>query len=324
MLHTIRVLVACALTAALALPSAAAQARPRPAAAAAAAAPLPLATPESQGMSRTRLERMHVEVRRLVDEGKHAGIATLVARNGRVVDLYSYGKASLEPDQPMQQDTIFRIYSMSKIVSSVAALILLEEARFKLDDPIGNYLPELANMKVFTGGTKEKPLLADAQKPITIESLLTHSSGLIYGFGSGPIDQIYRDARIEESASLADFVTRVSKLPLAHEPGERFAYSNPGYALLRRIVERETGESLREAIALRIAGPLDLRDTEVAEDLADLAGLVPAETTFGAPAAVLNAISDALKPFGVGVFEMPATPQRIRALIRAAQAGEVP
>ncbi len=260
MLHTIRVLVACALTAALALPSAAAQARPRPAAAAAAAAPLPLATPESQGMSRTRLERMHVEVRRLVDEGKHAGIATLVARNGRVVDLYSYGKASLEPDQPMQQDTIFRIYSMSKIVSSVAALILLEEARFKLDDPIGNYLPELANMKVFTGGTKEKPLLADAQKPITIESLLTHSSGLIYGFGSGPIDQIYRDARIEESASLADFVTRVSKLPLAHEPGEKWSYGL-STDVLGALVEKVSGQSFGAFLEERIFKPLRMSDT---------------------------------------------------------------
>jgi CubicO group peptidase (beta-lactamase class C family) len=260
MLHTIRVLVACALTAALALPSAAAQARPRPAAAASAAAPLPLATPESQGMSRTRLERTHVEVRRLVDEGKHAGIATLVARNGRVVDLYSYGKASLEPDQPMQQDTIFRIYSMSKIVSSVAALILLEEARFKLDDPVGGYLPELARMKVFTGGTKEKPLLADAQKPITIESLLTHSSGLIYGFGNGPLDQLYRDAKLEESASLADFVTRVSKLPLAHEPGEKWSYGL-STDVLGALVEKVSGQSFGGFLEERVFRPLKMSDT---------------------------------------------------------------
>ena len=253
-------LSACALVAALALPSAAAQARSKPAAAPVPASPLPLATPESQGMSRTRLERMHVEVRRFVDEGKHAGIATLVARNGRVVDLYNYGKASLEPAQPMQQDTIFRIYSMSKIVTSVAALILLEEARFKLDDPVGNYLPELAKMKVWTGGTKDKPLLADAQKPITVENLFTHSSGLIYGFGNAPIDQVYKDAKVEESASLADFVTRVSKLPLAHEPGERWSYGI-STDVLGALVEKVSGQSFGAFCEERIFKPLRMGDT---------------------------------------------------------------
>jgi CubicO group peptidase (beta-lactamase class C family) len=195
-----------------------------------------------------------------VDEGKHAGIATLVARNGRVVDLYSYGKASLEPAQPVQQDTIFRIYSMSKIVTSVAALMLLEEARFKLDDPVGSYLPELAKMKVFTGGTREKPLLADAQKPFTIESLLTHSSGLIYGFGNAPLDQLYKDAKVEESASLADFVTRVSKLPLAHEPGEKWSYGL-STDVLGALVEKVSGQSFGSFLEERIFRPLKMTDT---------------------------------------------------------------
>ena len=192
MLQTIRALLACVLLAILAAPVAADD---RASAAAAATSALPLATPESQGMSRPRLDRMHAEVRRFVDEGLHSGVVTLVARNGKLVDLYSYGKRDLEAGLPMQPDTIFRIYSMSKIVTSVAALMLLEDARFRLGDPVGDYLPELARMKVMTGGTAEKPLLADAQKPITIKDLFTHSSGLIYGFGSAPIDKIYRDAK---------------------------------------------------------------------------------------------------------------------------------
>ena len=101
---------------------------------------------------------MHAEMRRFVDEGLHSGVVTLVARNGKLVDLYSYGKRDLEAGLPMQPDTIFRIYSMSKIVTSVAALVLLEDARFRLSDPVGDYLPELARMKVMTGGTAEKPL----------------------------------------------------------------------------------------------------------------------------------------------------------------------
>ena len=211
-------------------------------------------------MSRPRLDRMHTEVRRFVDEGLHSGVVTLVARNGRVVDLYACGKRDIEASLPMQPDTIFRIYSMSKIVTSVAALVLLEEARFRLADPVGDYLPELARMKVMTGGTAEKPLLADAQKPITIKDLFTHSSGLIYGFGGAPIDKIYRDAKVEESTSLADFVSRVSRLPLAHEPGTRFSYGL-STDVLGALVEKVSGRSLGEFCEERIFRPLRMTDT---------------------------------------------------------------
>jgi len=160
----------------------------------------------------------------------------------------------------MQPDTIFRIYSMSKIVTSVAALVLLEEARFRLSDPVSDYLPELARMKVMTGGTAEKPLFADAQKPITIKDLFTHSSGLIYGFGSAPIDTLYRDAKIEESASLTDFVARVSRLPLAHEPGARFSYGL-STDVLGALVEKLSGRTLGEFCEERIFRPLRMTDT---------------------------------------------------------------
>jgi CubicO group peptidase (beta-lactamase class C family) len=209
----------------------------------AATSALPVATPESQGMSRIRLDRMHADVRRFVDEGLHAGVVTLVARNGRVVDLYAYGQRDLEAGLPLQPDTIFRVYTMSKIVTSVAVLALMEEARLGLGDPVGQYLPELVRMKVMTGGTVEEPLLADAQKPITVRDLLTHSSGLIYGFGSGPLDQLYKDAKVDESASLADFVTRVSRLPLAHEPGARFSYGL-STDVLGALVEKVSGQGL--------------------------------------------------------------------------------
>jgi CubicO group peptidase (beta-lactamase class C family) len=257
MIQTIRALLACGLLALLAAPGAAAAGAR---AAAATTSPLPLATPESQGMSRARLDRMHAEMRRFVDEGLHSGVVTLVARNGKLVDLYGYGKRDLEAGLPMQPDTIFRIYSMSKIVTSVAALILLEDARFRLSDPVGDYLPELARMKVMTGGTAEKPLLADAQKPITIKDLFTHSSGLIYGFGSAPIDTIYKDAKVEESTSLPDFVTRVSRLPLAHEPGTRFSYGL-SIDVLGALVEKLSGRTFGEFCDERIFRPLRMTDT---------------------------------------------------------------
>jgi CubicO group peptidase (beta-lactamase class C family) len=257
MLQMIRVFAMCVLSAILAAPAAADN---RATSTAPLASALPFATPESQGMSRARLDRMHAEVRRFVDEGLHSGVVTLVARNGRVVDLYSYGKRDIEAGLPMQPDTIFRIYSMSKIVTSVAALALLEEARFRLSDPVGDYLPELARMKVMTGGTAEKPLLADAQKPITIKDLFTHSSGLIYGVGKAPIDQLYKDAKLDESGSLADFVTRVSRLPLAHEPGTRFSYGI-STDVLGALVEKLSGRTLGEFCEERIFRPLRMTDT---------------------------------------------------------------
>jgi CubicO group peptidase (beta-lactamase class C family) len=191
---------------------------------AAPAWPLPVATPESQGMSSERLARLHEGVQRFVDEGRHAGAVSLIARNGKIVDFRTYGKRDLEGGLPMEKDTICRIYSMSKIVTSVAVLSLLEEARFQLDDPVADTLPELGRMKVLTGGTEEKPRLADLKTPITIRHLLTHTSGLTYDFGDGTIDKIFRQVKPFDASSLAEFVERVGHLPLAHEPGERFTY----------------------------------------------------------------------------------------------------
>jgi CubicO group peptidase (beta-lactamase class C family) len=254
-MHNLARSLALALVASLAL-SAAAAAKPP----AAPASPLPLATPESQGLSSERLERLHAGIQRFVDEGKHAGAVSLVARNGRIVDWRAYGKRDLEAGLPMEKDTICRIYSMSKIVTSVAVLSLLEEARFRLDDPIGDYLPELARMKVLTGGTVEKPLLADAKVPITIRHLLTHTSGLTYDFGDGTIDKIFREVKPFEAASMGEFLQRVSRLPLAHEPGERFTYG-VSTDVLGALVEKVSGRSLAEFMEERIFRPLGMKDT---------------------------------------------------------------
>ena len=222
--------------------------------------PLPLAAPESQGMSSERLGRLHAEVERFVTDGKHAGVVSLIARNGKIVDWRSWGQRDIEAGLPMEKDTICRIYSMSKIVTSVAALILLEEARFKLDDPVGDYLPELARMKVLTGGTAEKPLLADAKTPITIKHLFTHTSGLTYDGDKSPVEKLNRDAKLPEATSLADFVRRVSLLPLASEPGERFTYS-VSIDVLGALVEKVSGRGFGEFLQERLFGPLGMKDT---------------------------------------------------------------
>ena len=250
-----RSLVAALLVALALSPAAAAQppaAGPPP--------PLPLASPESQGLSPERLERLHAGIQRFVDEGKHAGAISLVARHGRIVDWRTYGKRDIEAGLPMEKDTICRIYSMSKIVTSVAVLALLEEARFRLDDPIGDYLPELARMKVLTGGTVERPLLADAKGPITIRHLLTHTSGLTYDFGDGTVDKIFREVKPFEASSLGEFLQRVGRLPLAHEPGERFTYG-VSTDVLGALVEKVSGRSLAEFMEERIWRPLGMKDT---------------------------------------------------------------
>jgi CubicO group peptidase (beta-lactamase class C family) len=222
--------------------------------------PLPVATPESQGMSSERLARGAAEIQRFLDEGKHAGAISLVVRNGKIVDWAARGKRDLEAGLPMEKDTIVRIYSMSKIVTSVAALILLEEARFRLDDPIGEYLPELAHMKVLTGGTTDKPLLADAKRPITIKHLFTHTSGLTYDFGESPVEKLNREAKLPEAPSLADFVGRVSRLPLAQEPGERFTYG-VSTDILGALVEKVSGRSFGAFLEERVLRPLGMKDT---------------------------------------------------------------
>jgi CubicO group peptidase (beta-lactamase class C family) len=232
----------------------------------AAAQPLPLGTPESEGFSPERLERLHAMLQRHVDDGKHAGLISLVARHGRIVDWQTYGVRDLGAHLPMEKDTIVRVYSMSKIISSVAVMILHEEGRIKLEDPVGTYLPALAKMRVFAGGSAKRPRLVDATRQMTVKDLLTHTSGLIYGFGKGPIDEIYRGANLLESSSMDDFVARLATLPLAHQPGARFSYGL-SIDVLGAIVEKVAAMPFERFVEERITTPLGMIDTgyDVAE-----------------------------------------------------------
>lgn len=225
-----------------------------------AAQPLPTASPESQGFSPDRLARLHAALKRHVDEGRHSGFVSLIARNGRIVDWQTWGSRDLAGRLPMERDTIVRIYSMSKIVSSVAVMILHEEGRLKLDDPVGKYLPALEKMKVFVGGSAKKPKLVDAKRQMTVKDLLTHTSGLIYGFGRGPIDEIYREARILESPSMDAFVAKLATLPLAFQPGERFGYGL-SIDVLGAIVEKVSSMPFERFVETRVTAPLGMVDT---------------------------------------------------------------
>jgi CubicO group peptidase (beta-lactamase class C family) len=161
----------------------------------------------------------------------------------------------------MRQDTICRIYSMSKIVTSVAVLMLMEEGKFVLDDPVAKYVPELKEMKVMAGGTAELPTFAPLQRPITIKHLLTHTSGLIYDFdGDDAIHQLYKSAHLWDGPDLQAFAQKVSKLPLKHQPGDAFTYGI-NTDVLGRLVEVTSGMSFAEFLEKRLFRPLGMVDT---------------------------------------------------------------
>jgi CubicO group peptidase (beta-lactamase class C family) len=222
--------------------------------------PMPASSPESQGFSPQRLERLHAGLKGFVDAGKFSGMVLLLARNGKIVDWQTYGLRDLEQRLPMEKDTIVRIYSMSKILTSVAALILVEEGRLKLNDPVSKYLPALDKPKVMRGGTVKAPVLVAAKTPMTIKHLLTHTAGFVYGFTDSPIDQIYQKGKALDASSMDEFVARAAKLPLAHEPGTRFRYGI-NTDVLGAVIEKVSGQPLDVFVEQRICGPLGMVDT---------------------------------------------------------------
>lgn len=226
-----------------------------------ARAQLPTASPTTAGFDPARLEVLHATMKRFVDEGKHAGLITLLARDGRIVDFRTYGYRDLEQQLPMERDTICRMYSMSKIITCAATLVLFEEGRFNLDDPVGNYLPELKGMKVWAGGTQDAPKFESLQRPITIKHLLTHTSGLIYDFaGQDELTKLWRAADLWTGPGLTNFITKLAKLPLKHQPGEAYTYG-VNQDVLGALIERVSGQTFGAFLEARLFRPLGMKDT---------------------------------------------------------------
>jgi CubicO group peptidase (beta-lactamase class C family) len=207
------------------------------------------------------LEVLHENTKRFVDEGKHAGIITLLAHNGKVVDLQTYGYRDLEKKLPMERDTICRVYSMSKIVTCVATLMLMEDGKYNLDDPVSKYLPELKDIKVWVGGTKEEPKLEPLKRPITIKHLLTHTSGLMYDFmGEDDLTKLWRSADLWSGPGLTNFIAKLGKLPLKHQPGDAFTYG-VNQDVQGALIERVSGQRFGAFLEERIFRPLGMKDT---------------------------------------------------------------
>jgi CubicO group peptidase (beta-lactamase class C family) len=224
-------------------------------------AQLPTTSPKTAGFDPARLERLHETTKRFVDEGKHAGLITLVARNGKIVDFQIYGYRDVEKRLPMQRDTICRVYSMSKIITCAATLILFEDGKFNLDDAAAKYLPELKDMKVWAGGTEDSPQLEALKRPITITHLLTHTSGLIYDFvGDDELTKLWRAADLWSGPGLTNFMTKLSKLPLKHQPGDAYTYG-VNQDVLGALIERVSGQRFGAFLEERIFAPLGMKDT---------------------------------------------------------------
>jgi CubicO group peptidase (beta-lactamase class C family) len=225
------------------------------------ALPLPHATPEDIGLSTAGLARLGSVMRAEIERGRVPGAVALVARRGRLACFESFGRRDPAQADPMAKDSIFRIYSMTKPIVSVATMMLWEEGRFLLSDPIGKFLPELGHRKVaLVRGTETE--LVDAERPITIQDLLRHTSGLTYEFrGSGPVHKMYTAAKIySRNQSNADQVAALGKLPLLHQPGTKWEYSR-STDVLGRLIEVLSGLTLGEYLHRRLFAPLGMIDT---------------------------------------------------------------
>ncbi len=219
---------------------------------------LPTARPGEVGLSEDSLERLRGALNSRVAEGHIPGAVAVVARNGRIAFHEAFGTRDPASSDPMRTDAIFRIYSMTKPMISVAAMMLWEEGGFLLGDPIARFIPAFAEPKVMTA----RGQLVAAEHPITIQDLLRHTSGLTYEFrGNGPVQRAYNDARIfRRNQTNADQAATLAGLPLAWQPGTRWEYSR-STDVLGRLVEIISGQSLGEFIKARILAPLGMDDS---------------------------------------------------------------
>jgi CubicO group peptidase (beta-lactamase class C family) len=252
---------------------------------------LPSARPEQVGLSSERLGALAATLRADAEKGRIPGATLLVVRHGKVALFEAVGLLDPVKKTPMTRDAIFRIYSMSKPIASVAAMILVEEGRLALGDPVAKYIPQIAEMKVGVEkpGPDGKPTLelVAPRRPMTVQDLLRHTSGLTYGiFGNTLVKKQYLEAKLfAGDPTNAEFVERLVKLPLASHPGTTWDYSH-STDVLGRVIEIVSGKSLYDFARARILDPLGMKDTAFdvtdAAKQARIAEAFPDDVTIGA------------------------------------------
>jgi CubicO group peptidase (beta-lactamase class C family) len=230
---------------------------------------LPTAPPEAVGLSTPRLERLHTVMQQYVDRQRLSGLVTIIVRNGKVAELAAYGKRDIEANAAMQKDTIFRIASMSKAVTSIAAMMLVEEGKIGLSDAVSKFIPSFKKTTVIVppppGAIPGSPAsIVPAKREITIRDLLTHTAGI--GYGSGPAEELYKAAKVhgwyfaDKAEPVATAIDRLTTLPFDAQPGERFVYGF-NTDVLGVVVEKASGQSLDAFFRTRIFEPLKMVDT---------------------------------------------------------------
>ena len=241
--------------------------RPSSSAASRAASPAvaalnPAPSPEALGFDSQRLAKLDAYMAKVVADGRVAGMSTLLARHGQVVSEKMYGVKSLETGAPLTRDTIFRLYSMSKPITGVAMMMLFEDGRWQLDDPITKFVPEFKALKVMSGADENgRWPIQDMQRPPTMRELMSHTAGFGYGLADQhPVDKLYREKGVLAANGLADMIKRTAGIPLMFQPGTKWSYSSAvdiqGY-----IVEKLSGQKFGDFLQQRIFTPLKMTDT---------------------------------------------------------------
>ena len=226
-------------------------------------------TPAAIGVSPERLNRLSSTLQQYVDQQRVAGMVTIVVRNGRTVHVEAFGQRDVESGAPMQTDTIFRIASMSKAITSVAAMMLIEEGKLLLSDPVSKFIPSFAKTTVIVppppGAVPGTPVsVVPAKRQITVRDLLTHTAGI--GYGAGPAEALYKAAGVhmwyfaDKAEPIATTIDRLAALPFDAQPGEKYVYGF-NTDILGVVVEKASGMSLDEFFKTRIFQPLKMVDT---------------------------------------------------------------
>jgi CubicO group peptidase (beta-lactamase class C family) len=223
---------------------------------------LPRGEPQALGLSAERLDRIDQFYADEVKEGTLPGVVMLIARHGKVAHFGAVGYADVEKRRPMQTDTIFRVYSMTKPVTSTALMTLCEEGRFQMRDPLSKYLPEFANLRVLRDPDSDVNDTVPVKREPTIEDVMRHTAGFTHGLDASPFDVLYQKAGLfGVDVSLADMMQKLSKLPLRYQPGTKWVYS-VGPDIQARLVEVLSGMPFDQFLKQRLFTPLGMKDAD--------------------------------------------------------------
>ncbi len=234
-----------------------------PAKPAAATALSATTAPEAVGFDSGRLQKLDDYMAKTVADGRVAGMTTLLARHGKVVEFKTYGKTSLATGQAMPKDEIFRIYSMTKPLTGVGMMILFEQGKWRLDDPVTRYVPEFKNLKVMVEADKDGKItkVEDMKRPPTMREIMSHTGGFGYGLGDKhPVDKLSREKKVLGANGLHEMIERTATIPLMYQPGTDWSYSSvvdiQGY-----IIEKLSGKPFGQFMAENVFAPLKMKDT---------------------------------------------------------------